>query len=82
MRRPRRRRRPSGQPRGERFRQRMHLLPHLFTLGNLFAGFFSVSAVMGGELDRAALAIGAGIVLDGLDGAVARRSKAAGCFAK
>lgn len=65
IRRPRR-------PRTDRFRRRVHLLPHLFTLGNLFAGFFCVSSVMAGELDRAALAIGAGIVLDGLDGSVAR----------
>ena len=50
----------------------MHLLPHLFTLGNLFAGFFSISATLAGDYDRAAIAIGAGIVLDGLDGAVAR----------
>lgn len=58
--------------RRERFRRRVHLLPHLFTLGNLFAGFFSVSATLAGDYDRAAIAIGAGIVLDGLDGAVAR----------
>src|SRR5688500_3853926 len=58
--------------RRERLRRRVHLLPHLFTLGNLFAGFFSVSATLAGDYDRAAIAIGAGIVLDGLDGAVAR----------
>ncbi len=58
--------------RRERLRRRVHLLPHLFTLGNLFAGFFSVSASLAGDYDRAAIAIGAGIVLDGLDGAVAR----------
>lgn len=58
--------------RRERLRSRVHLLPHLFTLGNLFAGFFSVSATLAGDYDRAAIAIGAGIVLDGLDGAVAR----------
>ncbi len=58
--------------RRERLRRRVHLLPHLFTLGNLFAGFFSISATLAGDYDRAAIAIGAGIVLDGLDGAVAR----------
>ena len=65
----RRNRRERGR---ERLRRRVHLLPHLFTLGNLFAGFFSVSATLAGDYDRAAIAIGAGIVLDGLDGAVAR----------
>ena len=58
--------------RRERLRRRVHLLLHLFTLGNLFAGFFSISATLAGDYDRAAIAIGAGIVLDGLDGAVAR----------
>jgi CDP-diacylglycerol--serine O-phosphatidyltransferase len=65
-------RRHRREQRRERFRRRVHLLPHLFTLGNLFAGFFSVSATLTGDFDRAAIAIGAGIVLDGLDGAVAR----------
>lgn len=72
MRRFRRPRRAARRFRGERIRRRIHLLPHLFTLGNLFAGFFAMSAVLAGELDRAAIAIGVGIVLDGLDGAVAR----------
>ena len=44
--------------RRERLRRRVHLLPHLFTLGNLFAGFFSVSATLAGDYDRAAMAIG------------------------
>ncbi len=61
-----------GRSRRERLRRRVHLLPHLFTLGNLFAGFFSISATLAGDFDRAAIAIGVGIVLDGLDGAVAR----------
>jgi CDP-diacylglycerol--serine O-phosphatidyltransferase len=61
-----------GRNRRERLRRRVHLLPHLFTLGNLFAGFFSISATLAGDYDLAAIAIGVGIVLDGLDGAVAR----------
>ncbi len=55
-----------------RMRRRIHLLPHLFTMGNLFAGYFAVSAVLAGNLDRAAVAILIGWLLDGLDGAVAR----------
>jgi len=65
-------RRSRREKRGERLRRRVHLLPHLFTLGNLFAGFFAISSTLGGDYDLAAIAIGAGIVLDGLDGAVAR----------
>ena len=53
-------------------RRRIHLLPHLFTMGNLFAGYFAVNAVLAGDLDRAAVAIVIGWVLDTLDGAVAR----------
>lgn len=70
---PRRRRGvgPAGAGR-ERLRRRMYLLPHLFTMGNLFAGFFALSALLDGAYDRAAIAIGIGMVLDGLDGAVAR----------
>ncbi|MFN2383581.1 MAG: phosphatidylcholine/phosphatidylserine synthase [Gemmatimonadota bacterium] len=69
---PRRRRMGPAGPRRERLRRRMHLLPHLFTMGNLFAGFFAISALLDGAYDRAAIAIGIGMVLDGLDGAVAR----------
>jgi len=55
-----------------RLRRRIHLLPHLFTIGNLFAGYFAISAVLAGDLDRASIAIVVGFVLDTLDGSVAR----------
>jgi CDP-diacylglycerol--serine O-phosphatidyltransferase len=55
-----------------RLRRRIHLLPHLFTIGNLFAGYFALSAVLAGDLDRASMAIVIGWVLDTLDGSVAR----------
>lgn len=41
-------------------------------MGNLFAGYFAISALLRGEFDLAAVAIGVGVALDGLDGAVAR----------
>lgn len=56
----------------DRIGRRVHLLPHVLTLGNLFAGWFAIEAVIAGELDHAAIAIGVGILLDGLDGMVAR----------
>ena len=59
-----------------RLRRRIHLLPHLFTIGNLFAGYFAVSAVLAGLYDRAAIAIMVGAVLDALDGSVARLVRA------
>jgi CDP-diacylglycerol--serine O-phosphatidyltransferase len=51
---------------------RFHVLPNLFTIGNLFAGYFSISASIRGDFDTAAVAIVLGAVLDALDGAVAR----------
>jgi CDP-diacylglycerol--serine O-phosphatidyltransferase len=48
------------------------VLPNLFTIGNLFFGYFSITASVRGDFDTAAVAIILGAVLDALDGAVAR----------
>jgi CDP-diacylglycerol--serine O-phosphatidyltransferase len=53
-------------------RRGIYLLPNLFTTAALFAGFYAVLAAMHGRFEAAALAIFAGMVLDGLDGRVAR----------
>ncbi len=53
-------------------RQGIYLLPNLFTTGALFAGFYAVIAGMRGDFESAAIAIFAALVLDGLDGRVAR----------
>jgi CDP-diacylglycerol--serine O-phosphatidyltransferase len=50
----------------------LSILPSLFTIGNIFCAYFSVMSTLNGKYDQAALAIGAGYVLDGLDGRVAR----------
>ena len=55
-----------------RLRRSFHVLPNLFTIGNLFFGYFSISASIRGDFDTAAVAIILGAVLDALDGAVAR----------
>ena len=55
-----------------RLGRQFHVLPNLFTIGNLFLGYFSISAAVRGEFDKAAVAIVLGAVLDVLDGAVAR----------
>lgn len=57
---------------GARLRRRSHVLPNLFTIGNLFFGYFSITASIRGDYDTAAVAIVLGAVLDALDGAVAR----------
>ena len=50
----------------------IYLLPNLFTTGALFGGFYAVIASMSGHYEAAAMAIFIAMVLDGLDGRVAR----------
>lgn len=50
----------------------IYLLPNLFTTGALFAGFYAIVQAMNGQFERAAEAIFIAMVLDGLDGRVAR----------
>lgn len=58
---------------GETVRRRgIYLLPNLFTTGALFSGFFAIVSAMNGAFDNAAIAIFISMVLDGLDGRVAR----------
>ena len=53
-------------------RRGIYLLPNLFTTGALFAGFYAITSAMGGQFSTAAIAIFAAMILDGLDGRVAR----------
>ncbi len=58
---------------GKKVRRRgIYLLPNLFTTSALFAGFFAVVAGINGDFTAAAVAIFIAMVLDGLDGRVAR----------
>lgn len=60
-------------PEGNGKRRRgIYLLPNLFTTAALFAGFYAIVAAMNGRFDAAAAAIFIAMVLDGLDGRVAR----------
>lgn len=52
--------------------QGIYLLPNLFTTAALFAGFFAVVKAMSGQFEVAAVAIFCAMVLDGMDGRVAR----------
>ncbi|MEE2822288.1 MAG: CDP-diacylglycerol--serine O-phosphatidyltransferase [Acidobacteriota bacterium] len=58
--------------RPRKLRQSAYLLPNIFTVGNIFAGFFAVTAVLNGHHGNAAIAIGIAVVLDFFDGYVAR----------
>ncbi|MBW6485093.1 MAG: CDP-diacylglycerol--serine O-phosphatidyltransferase [Syntrophobacterales bacterium] len=50
----------------------VYVLPNLFTTANLFCGFYSVIAAMKGMYEVAAIAILVAVVLDSLDGRIAR----------
>ena len=50
----------------------IYLLPNLFTTAALFSGFYAVVSGMNGRFEAAAIAIFVSMVLDGLDGRVAR----------
>lgn len=63
-----------------KLRRSVYLLPTVFTVGNIFAGFFAVIATLNGNYQHAAIAIGIAVVLDGIDGRVARMANAASDF--
>lgn len=50
----------------------IYLLPNLFTTGAMFGGFYAIVAAMQGNFEVAAVAVFVAMVLDGLDGRVAR----------
>jgi CDP-diacylglycerol--serine O-phosphatidyltransferase len=55
-----------------RFRRGVYLLPSMFTLANMFSGYACIVYAMLGELEKAAPLIGLAIIVDMLDGRVAR----------
>ncbi|MFO7541456.1 MAG: CDP-diacylglycerol--serine O-phosphatidyltransferase [Thiobacillus sp.] len=58
----------------------IYLLPNLFTTGALFAGFYAVVQAMNMRFEHAAVAILIAMVLDGLDGRVARMTHTQSAF--
>src|SRR5688572_28300139 len=71
-RRHRRRTHDTARNQKERFRTPLTILPSLFTIGNIFCAYYSVMSTLNERYDQAAIAIGIGYILDGLDGRVAR----------
>jgi len=53
-------------------RRGIYLLPNLFTTAALFAGFYAIVSAMNGRFEHAAIAVFIAMVLDGIDGRVAR----------
>src|SRR5262245_16005308 len=72
-------RRINDRPR-RRFRRGVYLLPSLLTMGNMFCGYACVVYAMRGEFETAAPFIGFAIVIDGLDGRIARMTGTTSAF--
>jgi len=67
---------------GKLTRRGVYLLPAAFTVANVFCGFYSIISSIRGELALAGILIGLGILLDTLDGRVARFANASSDFGK
>lgn len=70
--------RDEDQPRKRR--KGIYILPNLFTLAALFGGFYSIVMAMNGRFDQAAIGVFAAMVLDSLDGRVARMTNTQSAF--
>ncbi|GAB6046931.1 CDP-diacylglycerol--serine O-phosphatidyltransferase [Methyloparacoccus murrellii] len=67
-------------PQTKNRRRGIYLLPNLFTTAALFAGFYGITSAMNGQYEVAAIAIFIAMVLDGLDGRVARLTNTQSAF--
>ena len=64
----------------ERWQRRRFLIPNAVTLGNMFCGFLTIIYAASFRYEKAAIAIAIAILLDGLDGRLARRFNATSKF--
>lgn len=58
----------------------IYLLPNLFTSAALFSGFYAIVGAMNFKFEQAAIAIFIAMVMDGLDGRVARMTNTQSAF--
>ncbi len=61
-------------------RRGIYLLPNLFTTAGLFAGFYAIVAAIRGDFEAAAVAIFVAMIMDGLDGRIARMTNTQSAF--
>jgi CDP-diacylglycerol--serine O-phosphatidyltransferase len=61
-------------------RKGIYILPNLFTLAALFGGFYAIVMAIDGRFDLAAVGIFCAMVLDSLDGRVARMTNTQSAF--
>lgn len=60
--------------------RRIYLLPNALTTASLFAGFYAIVQAMNEHFEQAAVAVFVSMVLDGLDGRVARLTNTQSAF--
>jgi len=70
----------NGQDTVKKPRRGIYLLPNLFTTAALFAGFYAILAAVNGKFEMAAVAIFVAMLLDGMDGRVARLTNTQSAF--
>ncbi|PHS68987.1 MAG: CDP-diacylglycerol--serine O-phosphatidyltransferase [Methylophaga sp.] len=58
----------------------IYLLPNLFTTAGLFSGFYAIIAAIRGDFESAAIAIFIAMIMDGLDGRIARMTNTQSAF--
>jgi CDP-diacylglycerol--serine O-phosphatidyltransferase len=73
-------RRATDRPPKPRLRRGVYIIPSLFTLGNMFCGYACIVYAIGQQFEIAAQFIGFAIVLDMLDGRIARMTDTASAF--
>ena len=61
-------------------RKGIYVLPNLFTLAALFGGFYAIVMAMNGRFEQAAIGVFCAMVLDSLDGRVARLTNTQSTF--
>ena len=61
-------------------RKGIYILPNLFTLAALFGGFYAIVMAINGRFDLAAVGVFSALVLDSLDGRVARMTNTQSAF--
>jgi len=76
----------SNENSNKRFRlngaNKIYLFPNLITTGVLFSGFYGIVAAIDGNFTRSALALFIAMILDGLDGRIARMTGTESDFGK
>ena len=61
-------------------RKGIYILPNLFTLAALFGGFYAIIMAVNGRFDQAAIGVFCAMILDSLDGRVARMTNTQSAF--